>query len=119
LLENNQCKMYDVAEVNDFFTQIGECHYYFHPDEILATYFKNLYFLLDDATEEKETNIYSLECDNSKYLSNMMKIMFNVTNVCLVEPQTQENYLKRKHNNKHNDNDNDNDNDIDSSNSSV
>lgn len=31
--------MYTVDDCEDFWEQVGECHYYFHPDEILATRF--------------------------------------------------------------------------------
>lgn len=43
VLVNGQPVMHDVDEFTDFYKKIGESHYYFHPDEILATRFADYY----------------------------------------------------------------------------
>jgi len=63
-IENNKVKDFDVIDVINFFAQIGHCHYYFHPDEILATRFEKLYFN-----------------DNDKYINTMSKILFDNLNI--------------------------------------
>lgn len=37
--DEKKYEMYDVEDVDNFWSQVGECRYYFHPDEILATRF--------------------------------------------------------------------------------
>jgi hypothetical protein len=37
--DEKQYEMYTVDEVDNFWSQVGDCRYYFHPDEILATRF--------------------------------------------------------------------------------
>jgi|688.fasta_scaffold130402_2 hypothetical protein len=63
-LENNKVKDFDVIDVINFFDQIGHCHYYFHPDEILATRFEKLYIN-----------------DHDKYIDTMIDILFDNLNM--------------------------------------
>ena len=37
--DNSKAILFTVSEVDDFFTQVGNTDYYFHPEEILATRF--------------------------------------------------------------------------------
>jgi len=96
-MDNDKCKLYEVKETIDFFSQIGNCRYYFHPDEILATYFRDLYFEL--STKIKKSKVIeniTFECDNAKHLANMTKIMFGVSNVrCLEENEKRSGKNKR------------------------
>ena len=62
VMEDGKCVMYNVDDVENFFDQIGDCHYYFHPDEILATRFANIivrssYYGYQLASDRFEQNI--------------------------------------------------------------
>ena len=63
----------NAKETDDFFEQIGDTYYYFHPDEILATRFADLLEQWDDASDDK-------------FMQSMKTIMFNVKPIESSEP---------------------------------
>lgn len=40
--DNEKPTLYTVGDVEDFFSQVGDTHYYFHPEEVLATRFDEM-----------------------------------------------------------------------------
>jgi hypothetical protein len=46
-----------ISDIADFFTQNGESHYYFHPDEILATRFEKMISQWETTQDDKFCNM--------------------------------------------------------------
>jgi hypothetical protein len=68
--DNGECIMLDVKDVSNFYEQIGNSYYYFHPDEILATRFGEMY------TRELTKKNSSENITHDKYEQLMNELLF-------------------------------------------